>query len=188
MLQKWCTTCHIWRPERTSHCHDCNNCVLRFDHHCPWTGTCIGKRNYRYFVTFLWSTSLLAIFVCGVCVAELISASKKEEEDNYVLRFFSGASRSHYMAPILLVYTLFILCCVGGLCCYHTSLVVSNKTTHEDMKYIKGKSPFDRGGLQNIKEVFVGMIPSQVSALLRSHAQANRAAEADGGVEMANIL
>ena len=46
---------------RAMHCMDCRVCIEEYDHHCPWTGKCIGKRNVRYF--YAWLFFLVLAFV-----------------------------------------------------------------------------------------------------------------------------
>ena len=39
-------------PPRSFHCHLCNYCILKRDHHCFVTGSCVGYHNQRIFVVF----------------------------------------------------------------------------------------------------------------------------------------
>ena len=50
-----CSRCNIVVPKyfKVIHCNKCNVCVKKFDHHCPWTGKCIGQRNLIAFYVFL---------------------------------------------------------------------------------------------------------------------------------------
>jgi len=73
-----CPHCNVYRARGTFHCLMCNACVERLDHHCPWTGKCIGRRTIRYFRAFLGMLSLHIVFVIisiGVRFIESADAS-----------------------------------------------------------------------------------------------------------------
>ena len=60
-----CSKCNIIVPKsfNITHCDDCQVCVMNYDHHCPWTGKCIGKYNLFPFYWFLISL-ISYIFMC----------------------------------------------------------------------------------------------------------------------------
>ncbi|ODQ65489.1 zf-DHHC-domain-containing protein [Nadsonia fulvescens var. elongata DSM 6958] len=51
--KRWCYKCEAPKPERAHHCKQCGQCVLKMDHHCPWTNNCVGHQNLPYFFRFL---------------------------------------------------------------------------------------------------------------------------------------
>ena len=58
-----CSKCNIVVPRsfRVSHCNICQVCVKNHDHHCPWTGKCIGQRNLIPFLFIFMLFTLLYV-------------------------------------------------------------------------------------------------------------------------------
>lgn len=52
--RRFCAHCQKFKPERTHHCRQCGDCVLKMDHHCPWVNNCVGFRNYKFFLNMLF--------------------------------------------------------------------------------------------------------------------------------------
>lgn len=52
----YCGSCQMIQPAKAGHCQFCMICIEGYDHHCPWTGKCIGRKNMVWFVLFLIST------------------------------------------------------------------------------------------------------------------------------------
>jgi len=53
-IQRNCAVCSIRRPKKCQHCFFCDNCIEEFDHHCQYVSNCIGKRNKKYFLFYIF--------------------------------------------------------------------------------------------------------------------------------------
>ena len=60
-----CSKCYILIPKKFKivHCNKCQICVREQDHHCPWTGKCIGKYNLKSFYIFVNSLMIYLIML-----------------------------------------------------------------------------------------------------------------------------
>ncbi|KAG8057333.1 hypothetical protein GUJ93_ZPchr0002g24068 [Zizania palustris] len=152
---KYCDTCMLYRPPRCSHCSICNNCVERFDHHCPWVGQCIGRRNYRFFYMFVFSTTLLCLYVFGFCWVYIVKIRDAEHSSIWKAMLKTPAS------IVLIIYCFICVWFVGGLSVFHFYLMSTNQTTYENFRYRYDHraNPYNRGMVNNFLEIFCTAIP-----------------------------
>uniref|UniRef100_A0A2N9I7I4 S-acyltransferase n=1 Tax=Fagus sylvatica TaxID=28930 RepID=A0A2N9I7I4_FAGSY len=152
---KYCRICKIYRPPRSCHCAICDNCVDKFDHHCPWIGQCIALRNYRFYLTFV--VSALVFFV-------YLSAFSCWKIHQRILRSGTGLMGLLRNCPETLALVLFGVAAIGflgGLALFHVYLTAKNQTAYENFRqrYVGSKNPFDKGILNNIMEVLLLSLP-----------------------------
>eukprot|EP00929_Paragymnodinium_shiwhaense_P007969 TRINITY_DN111899_c0_g1_i1.p1 TRINITY_DN111899_c0_g1~~TRINITY_DN111899_c0_g1_i1.p1 ORF type:complete len:344 (-),score=45.65 TRINITY_DN111899_c0_g1_i1:457-1488(-) len=145
LKQKFCNTCLIYRPPRSKHCSICDNCVLRFDHHCTWLGNCVGLHNYRYFVCLIYSATIFTLqaIYASICVFGQIY-SGGDGDDSFVE---IGCALNICYCLVLMVATLL-------LSLYHTVISLQNLTTNEHVKNVYRENPFDFGSFLNWMHIY----------------------------------
>lgn len=68
-----CPDCRIIKTARSRHCAICNQCVERFDHHCPWINNCVGIKNHNAFMLFVLSIWLKIVIHASLTVFSIIN-------------------------------------------------------------------------------------------------------------------
>jgi DHHC palmitoyltransferase len=149
VLTKFCPTCHFYRPPRCSHCAVCDACIEKFDHHCPWVGTCIGRRNYQPYLTFIYAASLTCALLISLCVALIVRLAQEDE--------FLDVLKWHWAAAVVAIYCACGLVFVGALSAFHTYLLTTNQTTYEYFRHrAVNANAFHRGLFNNCHEALFG--------------------------------
>ena len=128
---KYCKTCTIWRPPRCHHCRVCDNCVDTQDHHCVWLNNCVGRRNYRYFFSFVGFASILAIFLFSASIGHVVAyAHQNGISIGHSIRINRGPFAMFIYGIIAFPYPIALL----G---YHLFLIARGQTTREYLNAAK---------------------------------------------------
>lgn len=144
---KYCKSCNIWRPPRAHHCRVCDACIETQDHHCVWLNNCVGRRNYRYFFTFVGSASLLALFLFGASLGHLLVWWKRHPGS------FNHDLKTQWTlrgALAMVIYAILVFPYPASLWMYHMFLTGRGESTRDylnSQKFLKKDRhrPFDKG-------------------------------------------
>ncbi|CAI5755715.1 unnamed protein product [Candida verbasci] len=101
-----CHTCNLVKPARSKHCSVCNSCFLLFDHHCIWVNNCIGLRNYKFFLMFLFTNIAMLTYGGYICFNILYSQTS-------ISHFWNLITRTDEANKV--TGTFLLLCCIFTL-------------------------------------------------------------------------
>ena len=151
---KYCPTCDIFRPPRSSHCFKCDNCVQQFDHHCDWLGNDIGKRNYKFFYLLVFCLFIEDLYQIGFCIYFLLNhlIKEKNDYDDKTIKLIVTS-----LSIIMLYDLLFLLFFLGKLFFLHTYLCSSNLSYYEYFKKKLKKypvNPYNISFFYNFNHIF----------------------------------
>lgn len=155
---RWCNYCMAPKPDRCHHCSTCRRCVLRMDHHCIFTNSCVGLRNQPHFLVFVFLTMCGSGLSALAAAPQITAAMALSGECTMRQVHLIGVCLSAAIASFLL----------WNLLLAQMHLLIRNETTIESLKNWADRchSSYDRGVRENIAEVFgsnvAGCIPNSV--------------------------
>lgn len=144
-MKGYCSKCQVVKEPRTHHCRIANRCIIRMDHFCPWVGNCIGIRNHKIFVQFLFYGTI-DLTIGGLLQLYLYLFTNFPEIDEL----------QRNMLLVSIATDLISGLAIGYLFWYQCMNLKDNITTVEDLiPQMHESNPFDRGSwLLNVEEVF----------------------------------
>lgn len=142
-----CHICEAMVSATAKHCRICDKCILDFDHHCKWLNTCIGARNYRWFITTLVSALAGAVLLFCFNLALFILFFADRESLRYgcdrptnvsscdaTLRVFSVAVPDPVFPTITAVMSVLggvAILLIGHLTAFHLYLMYRGVSTYD---------------------------------------------------------
>jgi palmitoyltransferase len=158
-----CKKCNCIKNIRTHHCSECKVCIIKMDHHCPWIVNCVGEKNKKSYVLFIFYGGINSLINSIVMFKEFHYVAKNSYEINQkeIININCILSQikisGYYTLPFFGFFcSLFSFIFCFGLLINQIKGIYYNMTIVELYKYKnKEKCPlYNNNCKQNFKEIF----------------------------------
>uniref|UniRef100_A0A8C7DDE0 Palmitoyltransferase n=1 Tax=Oncorhynchus kisutch TaxID=8019 RepID=A0A8C7DDE0_ONCKI len=127
---RFCDRCQLVKPDRCHHCSVCDKCILKMDHHCPWSANVI---------------TTVRLIYC-VCLEPLPQNGLPDTQAKFHIMFLFFAASMFSVS-------------LASLFVYHCWLVCKNRSTLEAVRapafrHGADKNGFSLGLSKNFRQVF----------------------------------
>lgn len=146
-----CQWCYKAKPDRCHHCSQCNRCVLKMDHHCPWVANCIGFYNYKFFMNMLFHCSMTTLLIVFTAYPVLARTMSNPETFDYKISYM--IMTAYILAcTIGFIITMFMIFHLYLISCQFTTIEFCEKRSEDDNQF-HTKQPYNRGFCQNLTSI-----------------------------------
>lgn len=143
--RRHCKWCSKFKPDRCHHCRVCRSCILKMDHHCPWIYNCVGFRNYKYFLLFVFYSAICTTYIAGTMKESVWQSIHPETPFHRMYLLLFGETLAALLSVLIMLFLAF-----------HIWLMLSAMTTIEfceksDLQKSSYSSAYSQGFSGNIR-------------------------------------
>ncbi|KAJ9196101.1 hypothetical protein DTO164E3_6231 [Paecilomyces variotii] len=117
---RYCSKCCQFKTDRAHHCREVDRCVRKMDHFCPWVGGVVSETSYKFFIQFVFYTSLFCIF--NIIITAVFTAELRQ-----------NAGRVNAQWLVVLGVSCFFGLFASGMTLSSLQLAMNNLTTIENI-------------------------------------------------------
>eukprot|EP00828_Plagiopyla_frontata_P012408 TRINITY_DN17083_c0_g1_i2.p1 TRINITY_DN17083_c0_g1~~TRINITY_DN17083_c0_g1_i2.p1 ORF type:complete len:231 (-),score=27.54 TRINITY_DN17083_c0_g1_i2:122-814(-) len=136
-----CPECRIVKPKRSKHCEYCKECIMIYDHHCPWIDNCVGANNHGSFIAFLYLVWLNISFIFVLSAAHIKHSYDDEDKFIHLMKNSQEYKALKFSTMLIILGTgLFFIIPLSLLVYVQTKNFLFNKTTLERFGFAPAKN------------------------------------------------